>query len=108
MISKFFISRPKFAIVISLVIVLAGAISIARLPIAMYPEITPPQVQVSAVYPGASADVVEATVAAPIEQQVNGVEDMIYMSSTSSNSGAYQLSVTFEVGTNPDIAAVNV
>ncbi len=108
MLSSFFISRPKFAIVISLVIVLAGAISIARLPIAMYPEITPPQVQISAVYPGASAEVVEATVAAPIEQQVNGVEDMIYMTSTSSNSGAYQLSVTFEVGTNPDIAAVNV
>ena len=108
MLSKFFISRPKFAIVISLVIVLAGAISIVRLPIAMYPEITPPQVQISAFYPGASAEVVEATVAAPIEQQVNGVEDMIYMSSTSSNSGSYQLSVTFEVGTNPDIAAVNV
>ena len=108
MLSRFFISRPKFAIVISLVIVLAGAISISQLPVAMYPEITPPQVRISAFYPGASADVVEATVAAPIEQQVNGVEDMIYMSSTSSNSGAYQLSVTFEVGTDPDIAAVNV
>ncbi len=106
--SSFFIDRPKFAIVISLVILLAGAISIARLPVAMYPEITPPQVQISAFYPGASGEVVEATVAAPIEQQVNGVEDMIYMSSTSSNSGAYNLSVTFEVGTDPDIAAVNV
>lgn len=108
MLSNFFISRPKFAIVISLVIVLAGAITITQLPISMYPEISPPQVQVSAFYPGASAEVIEATVAAPIEQQVNGVEDMIYMSSTSSNSGSYQLSVTFKVGTDPDIAAVNV
>jgi HAE1 family hydrophobic/amphiphilic exporter-1 len=106
--SKFFIARPKFAIVISLVIILAGAITITQLPISMYPEITPPQVQVTAIYPGASAEVVEATVAAPIEQQVNGVEDMIYMSSTSSNAGFYNLSVTFEVGTDPDIAAVNV
>ncbi|NWG13067.1 MAG: multidrug efflux RND transporter permease subunit [Acidobacteria bacterium] len=108
MFSRFFIARPKFAIVISLIIILAGAVNVVRLPIAMYPEITPPQVQVAALYPGASADVVEATVAAPIEQQVNGVEDMIYMSSTSSNNGSYQLSVTFKVGTDPDIAAVNV
>jgi hydrophobic/amphiphilic exporter-1 (mainly G- bacteria), HAE1 family len=106
--SKFFISRPKFAIVISLVIVLAGAITLTQLPISMYPEITPPQVQIAAFYPGASAEVVEATIAAPIEQQVNGVEDMIYMSSASSNNGAYTLSLTFEVGTDPDIAAVNV
>jgi len=106
--SKFFIARPKFAVVISLVILLAGAISMTQLPISMYPEITPPQVQISALYPGASADVVEATVAAPIEQQVNGVEDMIYMTSTSSNNGTYSLSVTFKVGTDPDIAAVNV
>src|SRR5512146_302818 len=74
----------------------------------MYPDITPPQVQITAVYPGASAEVIEATVAAPIEQQINGVEDMIYMSSTSTNSGSYQLSVSFKVGTDPDIAAVNV
>jgi len=106
--SNFFISRPKFAMVISLVIVLAGAITITQLPIAMYPDITPPQVQISAFYPGASAEVIEATVAAPIDQQINGVEDMIYMSSTSSNSGSYQLSVSFKVGTDPDIAAVNV
>ncbi len=108
MLSKFFISRPKFAIVISLVIVLAGSITITQLPISMYPEISPPQVQIFATYAGASAEVVEATVAAPIEQQVNGVEDMIYMSSASSNSGSYNLTVTFKVGTDPDIAAVNV
>ncbi len=108
MLSRFFIDRPKFAIVISLVIVMAGAISITQLPISMYPEITPPQVRIQAVYPGASAEVVEATVAAPIEQQVNGVEDMIYMTSTSSNGGGYNLTVTFDVGTDPDIAAVNV
>ena len=108
MLSKFFIERPKFAIVVSLVIILAGAVSISQLAISMYPEITPPQVRVSAFYPGASADVVEATVAAPIEEQVNGVEDMIYMTSSSSNSGRYSLSVTFKVGTDPDIAAVNV
>ena len=108
MLSRFFIARPKFAIVISLVIILAGSISMTQLPISMYPEITPPEVGISALYPGASADVVEATVAAPIEEQVNGVEDMSYMTSTSSNSGSYSLAVTFKVGTDPDIAAVNV
>ncbi|RPJ61032.1 MAG: multidrug efflux RND transporter permease subunit [Acidobacteria bacterium] len=108
MLSNFFISRPKFAMVISLVIVLAGTITITQLPISMYPDITPPQVQIAAFYPGASAEVIEATVAAPIEQQINGVEDMIYMSSTSTNSGSYNLSVSFKVGTDPDIAAVNV
>jgi len=106
--SSFFISRPKFAAVISIVIALAGGIAITQLPIAMYPEITPPQVQINAFYPGASAEVVEATVAAPIEQQVNGVEDMIYMSSTSSNNGSYNLVVTFKIGADPDISAVNV
>ena len=108
MLSAFFIDRPKFAFVISIVISLAGLISLTQLPIAEFPEISPPQVRVTASYPGASAEVVEQTVAAPIEAQVNGVDDMIYMSSTSANDGSYTLNVTFEVGTDPDIAAVNV
>ncbi len=106
--SAFFIDRPKFAFVISIVITLAGLIALQAIPVAQYPEITPPVVQVTASYPGASARVVEQTVAAPIEAQVNGVDDMIYMSSASANDGSYTLSVTFEVGTDPDIAAVNV
>ncbi|NBC31386.1 MAG: multidrug efflux RND transporter permease subunit [Alphaproteobacteria bacterium] len=108
MLSAFFIERPKFAFVISIVISLAGLIAVTRLPIAEFPDISPPQVQVTASYPGASAEVVEETVAAPIEAQVNGVDDMVYMSSTSANDGSYTLNVTFEVGTDPDIAAVNV
>ncbi len=108
MLSGFFIDRPKFALVISIVFLLAGGISINLIPVAEFPDITPPQVQVTTVYPGASAEVVEQSVAAPIEAQVNGVDGMLYMSSTSSNSGSYQLTVTFEVGTDPDIAAVNV
>ncbi|MGI9508487.1 MAG: efflux RND transporter permease subunit, partial [Geminicoccaceae bacterium] len=108
MLSSFFIDRPKFALVISIVFLLAGGIAINLIPIAEFPEITPPQVQVSTQYPGANATVVEQSVATPIEAQVNGVDDMIYMSSTSSNNGDYTLTVTFEVGTDPDIAAVNV
>ena len=108
MLSGFFIDRPKFALVISIVFLLAGGIAINLIPVAEFPDITPPQVQVSTQYPGANATVVEQSVAAPIEAQVNGVDDMIYMSSTSSNNGDYSLTVTFEVGTNPDIAAVNV
>ncbi len=108
MFSKFFIERPIFASVISVVIVIAGAISLGALPIAQYPQITPPTVQVSATYPGANARVVAETVGAPIEQQVNGVENMIYMSSTSASDGSYALTVTFEVGTNLDIAQVLV
>lgn len=102
-----FIKRPKFAIVISLTIVLAGLIMMAGLPLEDYPSITPPQVVVSATYTGASADVVRDTIAAPIEAQLNGVEDMIYMTSTSQN-GSYELSVYFEVGTDPDMAVINV
>ena len=108
MFSAFFIDRPKFAFVISIVITLAGLISLATLPVDQFPDITPPVVQVSASYPGADAQVVEATVAQPIEEQVNGVEAMIYLASTSGNDGTMNLQVTFEVGTNPDIAQVNV
>ncbi|RPH84843.1 MAG: multidrug efflux RND transporter permease subunit [Candidatus Rokuibacteriota bacterium] len=105
---NFFIDRPIFASVLAIVIVVAGAVAIPFLPIAQYPEITPPQVVVQATYPGASAEVVEQTVTTPIEQQVNGVEHMIYMSSRSGSDGTMTLTVTFEVGTNLDIAAVNV
>src|SRR5216683_2212118 len=99
MISRFFIDRPIFASVLSIIITLAGAIAMLALPIAQYPPIAPPTVQVSCTYPGASAQVVADTVAAPIEQQVNGVEGMMYMSSQSDNSGYYNLIVTFELGT---------
>ena len=105
---NFFIDRPIFASVLAIVIVVAGAVAIPFLPIAMFPEITPPQVVVAATYPGASAEVVEQTVTTPIEQQVNGVEDMIYMSSRSGSDGTMTLNVTFKVGTDLDIAAVNV
>ena len=105
---NFFIDHPIFASVLAIVIVVAGAVAIPFLPIAMFPEITPPQVVVTATYPGASAEVVEQTVATPIEQQVNGVEDMIYMSSRSGSDGTMTLTVTFKVGADLDIAAVNV
>ena len=108
MFSGFFIGRPKFAFVISIVIVLAGAIAIRSIPVAEFPEIAPPQVQVTASYPGADAQVVQEAVAAPLEAEINGVEGMLYMSSTSSNGGGYALTITFAVGTDPDIAAVNV
>ena len=102
-----FIKRPKLAIVISVVIMLAGILMINTLPLEEYPSITPPQVVVTATYAGASSDVVESTIAAPVEAQLNGVEDMIYMSSTSQN-GQYQLTLYFEVGSDPDMAVVNV
>src|SRR6204780_4840467 len=92
----------------SIVIVLAGVISVATLPVAQYPDITPPTVEVAATYPGANAQVVADTVAAPIEQQVNGVEGMMYMSSQCTNDGKYTLTVTFKLGTNLDIAQVLV
>src|SRR5512141_1126359 len=100
MFSKFFIDRPIFAAVLSIVITLGGLLAVQGLPIAQYPDIAPPTVEVSAYYPGANAQVVADTVAAPIEQNVNGVEDMLYMSSQSSNDGSYALTVTFKVGTN--------
>jgi HAE1 family hydrophobic/amphiphilic exporter-1/multidrug efflux pump len=105
---NFFIERPIFASVLALVIVVAGSVAIPFLPVSQFPEITPPQVVVTATYPGASAEVVEQTVTTPIEQQVNGVEDMIYMSSRSGSDGTMSLTITFKVGTNLDIAAVNV
>lgn len=102
-----FINRPKFAIVISFAILLAGLLLLNTLPLEEYPSITPPQVVVTATYTGASSDVIESTVAAPIEAQLNGVENMIYMSSTS-QSGTYKLTLFFEVGSNSDMAVVNV
>ncbi len=108
MFSKFFINRPIFSTVVSLLILLAGIVSITQLPIEQYPDLTPPSVQVSAQYPGASPEVIADTVAAPIEQQVNGVEDMLYMNSTSSANGDMNLMVYFEVGTDPDQAMINV
>ena len=103
MLAKFFIEHPIFSWVISIVIVLLGLVSWATLPVAQYPNITPPSVQVTASYPGANATVVADSVAAPIEQQVNGVEGMMYMSSQSTNDGNYTLTVTFAVGTDLDV-----
>src|ERR687892_1133254 len=108
MFARFFIDRPILAWVISLVIVLLGGIAAALLPIAEYPEITPPTVQVTARYPGANAEVVADTVAAPNEQQVVGVEGMLYMSSQSNNDGSYTLDVTFKLGTDVNMAQVLV
>lgn len=108
MFSKFFIDRPIFATVIAILMVIAGAITVFTLPIAQYPDITPPTVMVSANYPGASAETVATTVGVPIEQQVNGVEGMMYMSSTSGSDGSYSLTITFENGTDLDEAAVEV
>ncbi len=108
MLSQFFIHRPIFASVISIIIVIAGVVTLGTLPIEQFPQITPPTVQVSAAYPGANAEVVAETVAAPIEQQVNGVENMIYMSSTSANDGSYNLTVSFEVGSDLDLAQILV
>ncbi len=108
MLARFFINRPIFAGVLSIFLVLAGLAAVRILPIAQYPEIAPPVVTVRAVYPGASAEVIEQTVAAPLENQINGVEDMLYMSSTSSSNGVVELNVTFEIGTDVDQATVNV
>ena len=106
--SKFFIERPIFATVLSLLLIVAGGAALFVLPIDQYPSITPPTVQVNAVYPGANAETIAQTVGIPIEQQVNGVDGMIYMSSTSSSSGTYRLTVTFEVGTDINMATVLV
>ena len=108
MFARFFIDRPIFATVLSVVITLGGAIAYLRLPLTQYPPVTPPTVRVSCSFPGASADVVAQSVAAPIEQQVNGVENMIYMESQSANDGSYSLTVTFQQGVNLNLAQVLV
>src|SRR6266705_2813301 len=107
-ISHFFIDRPIFASVVSIVFVILGAVSFFRLPIAQYPEIAPPVINVSGQYPGASAVVVASSVVAPIEEQINGVENMIYMSSNSTSDGRFSIAVSFDLGTNLDIAQVQV
>jgi len=107
-ISRFCIDRPIFASVISIVIVIVGTISVLNLPIDQYPDITPPAVSVSATFPGATANSVAQSVSAPLEKQLNGLPNMIYMESNSKNNGAAKVTVTFEVGTNPDLAAVDV
>ena len=106
--SRVFINRPRFAVVIALVMSIVGVIAIQSLPIAQYPEVTPPSVSVSCTYPGANAVDLANSVAIPIESAVNGVEDMLYMSSSCTDSGRYRLNVTFAVGTDRDIAQVRV
>lgn len=108
MFSRFFIDRPIFAIVLALSMILAGLLTVRELPVAQYPDITPPTVMVSAVYPGADASTVASTVAVPIEEQINGVENMMYMSSSCGSDGSYTLTITFETGTDLDMAMVKV
>ena len=106
--SKFFINRPIFASVISIVIILAGLVASRVLPIAQYPQIAPPTVLITASYPGASAETLAKTVAAPIEEQLNGVEGLVYFTSSSTANGTITITATFEVGSNVDMAAVSV
>src|SRR6476469_650186 len=108
MFARFFIDRPIFASVMSIIITLAGGIAVWTLPVAQYPQITPPSIIVACNYPGADAKVVAESIAAPIEQQVNGVEDMMYMSSQCTNDGSYSLTVTFKPGTDLNVANVLV
>src|SRR3569833_986577 len=106
--SHFFIDRPIFASVIAIVIIILGAVSFGRLPVAQYPEIAPPTINVTGQYPGASAETVAETVVAPIEQQINGVEGMLYVSSNATADGRFSIAVTFDLGTNLDTAQVQV
>lgn len=108
MLSAIFVDRPRLAIVIAIVTTIAGLVALYAIPFAQYPDIVPPQVSVSTRYPGASAAVVDSTIAQPIEAQVVGVDKMIYMKSVSGDDGSYSLLVSFELGTNPDINTVNV
>src|SRR5688500_12619324 len=108
MFSRFFIDRPIFAAVLSIFIVIAGLAALRVLPVAQYPEIAPPVVTVRAIYPGDSATTLEQTVAAPLENAINGVEDLLYMSSVSSRSGSVEIQVTFKIGADVDKAALNV
>ncbi|TNF87657.1 MAG: efflux RND transporter permease subunit, partial [Gammaproteobacteria bacterium] len=106
--AEFFVRRPIVAMVIAIIIVIVGLVSMTALPVAQYPEITPPEVQVSATYTGANAEVVEQSVATPIEQKVNGVENMLYMKSVNANDGTMRLTVAFEVGSDLDMSNVLV
>src|SRR5664279_6236724 len=108
MLSSIFVDRPRLAIVIAIVTTISGLLALFSIPIAQYPDIVPPQVSVTTIYPGASGAVVDATIAQPIEAQVVGVDKMIYMKSVSGDDGSYSLKVSFELGTNPDINTVNV
>src|SRR6266850_6587600 len=108
MLSAVFVDRPRLAIVIALITTIAGLLSLFVIPLAQYPDIVPPQVSVTTIYPGANSTVVDATIAQPIEAQVVGVDKMIYMKSVSGDDGSYSLTASFELGTDPDINTVNV